>query len=125
MWEKWTFLAALAASTCLMRCSIGEILATDHGEMLIAGLFDECNATASAEGYPPGASPAQDYRGILFDRKSRVTASMLRDLETGNPTEADHIFGDMIKRATRHGIETPLLKTAYTHLQVYENQRHP
>jgi 2-dehydropantoate 2-reductase len=50
MWEKWTFLATLAASTCLMRCSIGEILATDHGESLIGGLFDECNSTASAEG---------------------------------------------------------------------------
>lgn len=125
MWEKWTFLATLAASTCLMRGSIGEILATDHGEALIAGLFDECNSTARAEGYPPGPSPAQDYRGILFDRKSRSTASMLRDLENGNPTEADHVLGDMIARAMRHGIETPFLKTAYTHLQVYENQRQP
>lgn len=125
MWEKWAFLAALAASTCLMRGSIGEILATDHGEALIAGLFDECNATASAEGYPPGPSPTQDYRGLLFDRKSTITASMLRDLENGNPTEADHVLGDMIERATRHGIEAPLLKAAYTHLQVYENQHHP
>ena len=125
LWEKWTFLATLAASTCLMRSSIGEILATDHGETLIAGFFDECNSTASAEGYPPGPSPAQDYRSILFDRKSTAAASMLRDLETGKPTEADHILGDMIERATRHGIETPFLQTAYTHLQVYENQRHP
>lgn len=123
MWEKWTFLATLAAATCLMRCTIGEILATNHGEAIIAGLFDECNATASAEGYPPGPSPAQDYRSILFDRKSAVTASMLRDLESGNPTEADHILGDMIARAGRHGIEAPLLQTAYTHLQVYEGQR--
>ena len=123
MWEKWTFLAALAAATCLMRASIGEILATDHGEALIAGLFAECNATATAEGYPPGPSPAQDYRGILFDGNSTVTASMLRDLETGNPTEADHILGDMISRANRHGIKTPYLQTAYAHLRIYENRR--
>ena len=124
MWEKWTFLASLAASTCLMRCSLGEILATDHGKMVIAGIFDECNSTADAEGFPPGPTPAQDYRGILFEQNSTVTASMLRDLEAGNPTEADHIIGEMIRLAARHGIETPLLKTAYTHMQVYENSRH-
>jgi 2-dehydropantoate 2-reductase len=123
MWEKWTFLATLAAATCSMRGSIGQILATDHGEDLISGLFSECNATASAEGYPPSRSPAQDYRSILFDRGSAITASMLRDIEAGNPTEGDHIIGDMIARAGGHGIETPLLKAAYSHLQVYENQR--
>lgn len=123
MWEKWTFLTTLAAVTCLMRGSIGQILATDHGEALITKLYEECNATASAEGYPPGPSPAQDYRGFLFDRSSTVTASMLRDMEAGNPTEADHIVGDMIARAKRHGLQTPLLNTAYTRLQTYENQR--
>lgn len=58
MWEKWTFLATLSASTCLMRGSVGEILATEHGEALISGLFDECNFTADAEGHPPATSRA-------------------------------------------------------------------
>ncbi len=124
MWEKWTFLATLAAATCLMRGSVGEILATEHGETVISGLFDECNSTAGAEGYPPGTSRAQDYRRLLFDRTSTITASMLRDMHAGNPTEADHILGDMISRAKKHGVDTPLLETAYTHLQVYENHRH-
>jgi 2-dehydropantoate 2-reductase len=123
MWEKWTFLATLAASTCLMRASVGEILATDHGEGVISGLFDECNSTAEADGHPIGTSGTQDYRGLLFDRTSTITASMLRDMQAGNPTEADHVLGDMIVRAKRHGIQTPLLETAYTHLQVYEHRR--
>lgn len=123
MWEKWSFLATLAAATCLMRGSIGQILATDHGEAFITLLFEECNATARAEGYAPGPSPAQDYRGFLFDRDSTVTASMLRDMEAGKPTEADHILGDMIARARKHRIQTPLLHTAYSRLQVYESQR--
>src|SRR5664279_354132 len=32
MWEKWVFLAALAASTCLMRGSVGDILASPDGK---------------------------------------------------------------------------------------------
>lgn len=123
MWEKWTFLATLAGATCLMRGSISEILATDHGEALIAGLFDECNQTAAAEGHPPRQSSARHYSGMLFDRSSSFTASMLRDMEVGSLTEADHIIGDMINRAERHGIAAQLLKLAYSRLQVYEAQR--
>jgi 2-dehydropantoate 2-reductase len=123
MWEKWTFLATLAAATCLMRGSVGEILATTHGEALISGLFDECSQTAAAQGHPPGPSPAQDYRGMLFDPTSTFTASMLRDMEAGSPTEASHIIGDMIARAARHGVSTPFLEIALCHLQVYETQR--
>lgn len=123
MWEKWGFLATLAASTCLMRGSTGDILATDHGAQLIAGLFDECNQTAAAEGWPPGPNPAQDYRGMLFDQDGQFAASMMRDMDAGGPTEADHVIGEMIARAHRHGIETPMLQVAYTRLQVYEAER--
>ena len=123
MWEKWTFLATLAASTCLMRGSIGEILATDYGEQLIAQLFDECQQTAAAEGWPAGPNPAQDYRALLFDPNGTYTASMLRDMDSGGPTEADHILGNMISRAHRNGIEAPMLEVAYSRLQVHERQR--
>ncbi|QIE57713.1 ketopantoate reductase family protein [Pikeienuella piscinae] len=123
MWEKWCFLATLAASTCLMRAPIGEILATDHGETLITGLFEECNRTASAEGWTPAPKPTQDYRDKLLERGSNFTASMMRDMESGHATEADHIIGDMIARARRHGLETPLLQVAYSRLQIHETRR--
>src|SRR4029079_15539338 len=32
MWEKWVFLASLAAATCLMRASVGNILAVARGK---------------------------------------------------------------------------------------------
>src|ERR1700710_253462 len=53
MWEKWVFLATLAACTCLMRTSVGNILASPGGKDFILGMLDECSAIASAEGYPP------------------------------------------------------------------------
>ena len=34
MWEKWVFLASLAASTSLMRASVGHILAAPNGKAL-------------------------------------------------------------------------------------------
>ena len=63
------------------------------------------------------------YRDSLADRDSKWTASMLRDMQSGGPTEADHILGEMIAIAQRHGLDTPYLEMGYTHLQVYEASR--
>ena len=49
MWEKWVFLASLAASTCLMRTSVGNILAAPGGKDFLLGMLDECSAVAAAE----------------------------------------------------------------------------
>ena len=118
LWNKWVYLATLAASTCLMRADIGTILQTDYGEKLLNGLLDECVAVATAEGCAPPEPQMTMYRGQLSDRDSKWTASMLRDLQAGGPTEADHILGEMIRLAGRYGIATPYLEVALTHLQV-------
>jgi len=55
MWEKWVFLASLAASTCLMRTSVGNILASPGGKDFVLGMLDECSAVAAAEGHAPRA----------------------------------------------------------------------
>ncbi|MGZ5881900.1 MAG: ketopantoate reductase family protein, partial [Xanthobacteraceae bacterium] len=55
MWEKWVFLASLAASTSLMRASVGHILSAPGGKDFILGTLDECSAVAEAEGYAPRA----------------------------------------------------------------------
>ena len=52
-----------------------------------------------------------------------LTASMLRDLESGGLVEADHIVGDLLTRARRRGVAAPLLTLAYTHLKAYELRR--
>ena len=50
-------------------------------------------------------------------------ASMLRDVERGSVTEAEHILGDMVSRAQARGVAAPLLRLAYSHLQAYELRR--
>src|SRR5438477_12254393 len=44
MWEKWVFLASLAASTSLMRSSVGNILAAPGGRDFLLGILDDCSA---------------------------------------------------------------------------------
>lgn len=120
MWEKFVFLATLAAANCTMRANVGEILATCAGEDFITGLLGECEQIAAASGHPASPEKLAVYRSQLADRGSTVAASMLRDVERGGPTEADHVLGDLVARGAALGIEVPLLKLAYSHLQAYE-----
>ncbi|MGA2287475.1 2-dehydropantoate 2-reductase [Bradyrhizobium sp.] len=123
MWEKWVFLASLAAATCLMRASVGAILAAPAGKDFILGVLDECSAVATAEGFAPRAPFLQRTRGMLTAEGSPMTASMFRDIKAGAPVEADHVIGDLIARGDAAKVPVPRLRTAYTHLKAYEQQR--
>lgn len=125
LWNKFIFLTTLAGATCLFRASVGAILKSISGERFILNLLQECIAVASASGYVPAPETLADYRTLLTDRNADYTASMLRDMENGTRTEANHILGDMLRRAANHRIETEALKLAYSHLQVYEQRLSP
>ena len=123
MWEKWVFLATLAASTCLMRTSIGNILTSPGGKDFILGTLDECSAVATAEGHAPSGPFFERTRGMLTAEGSQMTASMFRDIKAGAPVEADHVIGDLVARGDAAKVPVPRLRTAYTHLKAYEMQR--
>jgi 2-dehydropantoate 2-reductase len=126
MWEKWVFLATLASVTCLMRTSIGDILASPRGDAVILSLLEECRAIAEAEGYPPRVSPMERMRSTLTAAGSPFTASMLRDIEAGAQIEAEHIVGDLLRRRSPPNVgrgEPSLLETAYVHMKAYEARR--
>jgi 2-dehydropantoate 2-reductase len=123
MWEKWVFLASLAASTCLMRTSVGNILAAPGGKDFILGTLDECGAVATAEGHAPSGPFFERVRGMLTTEGSQMTASMFRDIKAGAPVEADHVIGDLIARGDAAKVPVPKLRAAYTHLKAYEKQR--
>lgn len=121
MWEKWVFLATLAASTCLNRASLGDILTAPDGRRVIEGLLAECRAVAAHNGHPVGEAFDGRANTVLFAAGSPLTASMLRDVENQAPTEADHILGDLIARGgdAQHGDTLSLLRIAYNHLKAY------
>jgi 2-dehydropantoate 2-reductase len=123
MWEKWVFLSSLAASTSLMRASVGDILSAPGGKDFLLGMLDETSAVATAEGHAPNGPFFQRTRGMLTTEGSAMTASMFRDIKAGLPVEADHVIGDLIARGDAGKVPVPRLRIAYTHLKAYEKQR--
>lgn len=121
MWEKWVFIAS-AAITCLMRASVGDIVAAG-GADLARALLNECAAIASEEGFPTSTAATEKGLSILTKAGSTLTSSMFRDIEHGSPIEADHIVGDLLLRGDKNGFVSPLLRVLNTHLKSYEARR--
>jgi 2-dehydropantoate 2-reductase len=121
MWEKWIFLAAGAGINCLMRGAMGDIVEAG-GSDLSRSLLAETSAIAAASGHAPRREVVARLEPPFTDPGSNLTASLLRDLEHGTRVEADHILGDLLRRAPEPEPRS-LLRIAYVHLKTYEVRR--
>lgn len=122
MWEKWVMISSLAALTTLMRATIGDIARAPFGEKIAQQIFDECLSIARANGCAPRQTFIDTNRTRLADTNSTLTASMLRDMQSGSRTEADHILGALIARAQQTSVPTPILEIAYCNLKAHEGK---
>ena len=123
LWEKWVMLSTLAALTCLMRASIGEIATSPGGTDIANQMLGEALAVFQSYGHVPRQAFVESTRARTLDKNSSLTASMFRDIENGNRVEGDQILGDLIARAEQNNLKVPLLKTAYCHVKAYELRR--
>jgi 2-dehydropantoate 2-reductase len=121
MWEKWVLIASAASMTCLMRATIGDIVASGAAD-LANGMVDECVAIASHNGFAPRAGAIERARATLTTPGSSMTASMFKDIERGARIEGDHIVGDLMRRGPSGG-SSSLLRVASAHLKAYEARR--
>jgi len=123
LWEKIVFLSALAATTCLFRGNVSEIVGAPGGKEAMRQALAANAAIAVAEGRAPRPTALQRFNERLTDPEGLWSASMLRDLEAGGQVEADHIVGWMLERARKHHLDDTILSIAYTHLKAYERRR--
>jgi len=116
MWEKWAFIATAGGITCLMRGPVGDIVA-GGGAPLVVALYDEIALIAAANGHPLRPPAVERAKATLTTAGSPFNSSMARDVENGFRTEAEHVVGDLLKRAK--GGAYPVLTTALAHLRTY------
>lgn len=118
MWSKWVFISGIGALTCLMRGTVGDIVAVPGGADLGPAIVAEAAAIAAAAGYPVPDDRLATLRGTVTEPGSPIVSSMYRDLMNGSPTEVEHILGDLVSRARALSVATPLLDLATMHLRV-------
>jgi 2-dehydropantoate 2-reductase len=122
MWEKWVLLASLGGATCLMRGAVGEIVAAPGGLDFMERFLGEVVTAITTVGQAPTEAHIAGVRRMLTEKGSGLASSMYRDLQKGGPIEGDQIVGDLLVRAAKAGLSTPLLATAYASLAIYQNR---
>src|SRR5437667_3885393 len=98
MWEKWVQLTSLGAITCLMRGTIGEIVAAPGGAELSIDALNESAAVAAACGHKPSEKVLSRHAAAMTAPGASLTSSMYRDLREGAPVAACHIVSASIGR---------------------------
>ncbi|HEY4356594.1 MAG TPA: ketopantoate reductase family protein [Acidobacteriaceae bacterium] len=119
MWQKWVLLSSMASITCLMRGTVGQVAHAPGGAETALAIIAEGASIARAEGFELAPTFIENISKRLTQTDSTLTASMYRDLHKGAPVESDQIVGDLIARAKKHGLETPLLRATFAQLSVY------
>ncbi len=119
MWQKWAFIASAGALNCLLRGSVGEIVAVDGGEEIARAIVAETHSVAEAAGYPVPDSARNQTLSTLTTPGSPFTSSLYRDMREGRPVEAETIVGDLAAEGRKAGQRTPLLDAAAVALRVY------
>ena len=120
MWEKWAMLASVGAITCLMDGNIGDVASTAGGPDFARALFAEVVAVIATVWRPLSDTFNATIQSQLTKTSSRQTSSMYRDMKAGHRIEADQIIGDLVARATKAGMATPLLAAVLVRLKIYE-----
>ncbi|MGZ3565886.1 MAG: ketopantoate reductase family protein [Gemmatimonadaceae bacterium] len=108
LWQKFVFLASIAAACGLTRLPIGPVRDTPLGARLIERAVREAVAVGRAR----GVALAQDEEARVLNQINSLPASMhpslLLDLQAGSPTEVDVLSGAIARFAEEGGIETPI-----------------
>lgn len=107
LWGKLVANAAVNAVSAILDCDSGEILKDPNAARLAEALAEEAAAVAAALKINlPFANPWQYVTEVIAvgaDSKS----SMAFDLESGHPSEIDHINGAVCAAGRRTGVPTP------------------
>jgi 2-dehydropantoate 2-reductase len=116
LWKKLAWNAPFCALACLLRMTVGEILAQESVRPVITGCIDEVRAAARCKGVALQASTAEET--LAFSRSlGNATPSMLQDLEAGKPLEYEALNGVMIRILQEAGKRSPINEIFYAALK--------
>jgi 2-dehydropantoate 2-reductase len=108
LWQKFVFIAALAAACGLARSSIGPLRDDPLGRRLVARAIEEVVAVARARGIALPDGEVARVAGLIEGLPRGLKPSFLADLESGGPTELDILSGAVSRFGDQEGIATPI-----------------
>jgi 2-dehydropantoate 2-reductase len=111
LWEKFVFIAAMAASCGLARSPVGPLREKPLGRRLLQRAVQEVVDVARARGIALAADETAQVVGAIDALPPGTKPSFLLDLEAGGPNELDVLSGAVSRYAEKAGVQTPVHDT--------------
>ena len=113
LWQKLLLVGSWAGLGALSQSSLGVVCDQSELRSLVDQAMDEGIAVGRALGYPLPADLKQQmwdfYHGVPHD----TTASMMRDILAGRPSELDAWNGAIVRFGEKVGVPTPVHTFTY------------
>ncbi|MDT3960379.1 2-dehydropantoate 2-reductase [Staphylococcus kloosii] len=119
MWHKYLMITVMSSVTTLMHAPIGPIRDSEGGKSYIEDMYNEVAQIMRIHQAPISNNIVNNYMKSLDNLSYHFKTSMQRDMEKGLNIEGHHIQGYMLNLAHHYNFEAPLLRSAYQHLNVY------
>lgn len=118
-WTKLVANCAVGAITTLTRTT-NAVLADTEARALAIDAMAEAIAVGRADGAVLPPDLAETLVDLTLARAGHHVSSQTTDRLAGAPSEWDARQGEVVRRATRHGIDVPLLRTLTTLVRLGE-----
>ena len=120
LWEKLITVTSWSGMGALARSPIGVMRADPELRQLIDRAMDETIAVAAAEGVTIGSEFKTTLWSFYDALPDGATASLMRDIMEGRPSELDAWSGAIHRLGCSHGVETPVHSFVYQMLRPME-----
>jgi 2-dehydropantoate 2-reductase len=121
IWEKFIFLAPIAALTAAARLPIGPAWAQPAFREAFDAAMAEIEALARHAGVPVAADIRAQKLRYLDTSPPGMRSSMMVDITSGRPLELEALVGNVVRRGRAAGIPTPVMAALYGVLKPFEH----
>jgi 2-dehydropantoate 2-reductase len=111
-WFKVVMAGAMNVTGALSGLDVGGFWADAGWRLFVTALVDEGAAVAAAEGIVLDAAAITTGVAGIAARAPRTIPSMLQDVRRHRRTEVQALTGELVRRASRHGLAVPNLQDA-------------
>jgi 2-dehydropantoate 2-reductase len=119
IWEKFVFLAPIAAFTGAARLPIGPLWRDPHGRAMMIEACQEVERVARAEGVALGPDLRDRIVKYMDALPPTMRSSLLIDLSAGKRIEVEALQGAVVRRAQAAGVPAPIMSALYAVLKPY------
>lgn len=122
LWNKFTFICALAGMTATVRLPLGDIRECRESLEMAKNIMREVIAVAAAENVTLSPNTVDNATGLAMKMDPGTFSSLHYDMTQGKPMELEALHGTAVRLARKHHLAAPMCEAVYAILKPWSDR---